>query len=1262
MKKFSFIFTLLLLAALPLQAITGSGTAAKPYQISSADDWSTFASNVNEGINATSYYELTADISVSTMAGLKSYPFKGNFNGRGHTITITISTSSDVSGPFRYVEAATIVNTTVTGTISTSKMNAGGFIGRAINSGTSYLMNCVSDVTINSTVSGDGSHGGFIGVEEGSAQVNFTDCAFTGSLLGSSTTCCGGYVGWRGGTCYYDSCLFAPSQVTFNTTDSYTFTRRNSTSIKNCYYTQAYGTKEGEDASGMTNEALLEKLGDNWVIRGSKVLPIQGENLITSALVSDIQSFYSYSGSNLLPDYDVKLSGISLTEGSDFTETIMDSEGNTVTAMIEKGHYTLLLTGKGNYIGVKKITVYVTFTGSGTDGTPYTIESMQEWNDFVYLYTYCYSDFNKDSGDKLIHFQLTKDIDFGSDSNNFTNITTFYDYFDGNDHTLSGIIYGAPIFDTVSDSKTKIVNLKISNTTIDHDREGGSIAGINNGSIENCHVSDSVYVYGSDSQQSGNAAALFCHGGIAGRNKGTVSGCTSAATVFAKNSGNYYYGGIVGYNEKTIKYCFYNGPRVWAPYNYGAISGNSGGTITLCLYNSSDTGLMGANGSDITGAARGYVLTTKSDGLSLAIEDNTESFDGNTDIQDDIITAIPNSNLLIVKKTIYAPAQQELNITFTQKNLSDYISDDTLMLTLDYLGMETEPEITIIDVDNSFTCTFTMPSFDVGFYSGYKWTGSGTEATPYIISNLKQMDFLALRVNILQRNYSGSSFQLQNDLNLDSSSENNYTAIGGYYDEAQREFCGTFDGNDKTISGINISKRGSNDSDKYQGLFGIIGSGGSVKNLTLENSSINAYFAAGGIAGLNSGSIENCNVERNVTISSDSYSSCYGGIAGYNCGSIDSCASEATVSNTTAAGGIAGYNKEGSLSNCLYIAPALNSTLTSITSTSYGGSLIGRYIAGTLNSNYYINSDSTINAIGLANSSTDRDGACRLYIITSDVGNISFAENSEGFTYNSVLYAAYGNSISINGDFSTSNITYGISSTDGTILSEINASDSEASFKMPAYNVTIRKLAKVTFESNGGSSIESQLIQIGQNPNRPTENPVNSACGVFDNWYTDSSFSEVFDFNTEINVNLTLYAKYVTGINISAKEDPYTSGTYYTTFYSSSKNYKADSNTEVYYASDFSEGKAFIEKEESKIINAGKGVILKSTSSTISLALTDSQGSYSYGNILSGTDEEITAGQEIYTLGLSDKGGVGFYKWSGSIAGGKAFIDKANLD
>lgn len=65
----------------------------------------------------------------------------------------------------------------------------------------------------------------------------------------------------------------------------------------------------------------------------------------------------------------------------------------------------------------------------------------------------------------------------------------------------------------------------------------------------------------------------------------------------------------------------------------------------------------------------------------------------------------------------------------------------------------------------------------------------------------------------------------------------------------------------------------------------------------------------------------------------------------------------------------------------------------------------------------------------------------------------------------------------------------------------------------------------VTFNTNGGSTIEPVAAAEGSKihpPLRPTKDGF-----VFDNWYTDNELTQVFDFNTPINGNITLYAKWI---------------------------------------------------------------------------------------------------------------------------------------
>lgn len=124
-------------------------------------------------------------------------------------------------------------------------------------------------------------------------------------------------------------------------------------------------------------------------------------------------------------------------------------------------------------------------------------------------------------------------------------------------------------------------------------------------------------------------------------------------------------------------------------------------------------------------------------------------------------------------------------------------------------------------------------------------------------------------------------------------------------------YTGTFDGNGKTITGLKIT--GSND---YAGLFGFIGSGGTVKNVVLEDVQItsdNSSGLAGGVAGYSWGNIENCSVSGSVSSNSTA-----GGVVGTQLGgSITGCSSSATVKGTQKAGGMAGATNGGaSLTGC----------------------------------------------------------------------------------------------------------------------------------------------------------------------------------------------------------------------------------------------------------------------------------------------------------------------------------------------------------
>ena len=65
----------------------------------------------------------------------------------------------------------------------------------------------------------------------------------------------------------------------------------------------------------------------------------------------------------------------------------------------------------------------------------------------------------------------------------------------------------------------------------------------------------------------------------------------------------------------------------------------------------------------------------------------------------------------------------------------------------------------------------------------------------------------------------------------------------------------------------------------------------------------------------------------------------------------------------------------------------------------------------------------------------------------------------------------------------------------------------------------------VTFDSNGGSEVQSQSVEKGSKVFKPA-NPIKKGF-VFENWYIDKDLKELYDFETSVETNINLYAKWV---------------------------------------------------------------------------------------------------------------------------------------
>lgn len=62
----------------------------------------------------------------------------------------------------------------------------------------------------------------------------------------------------------------------------------------------------------------------------------------------------------------------------------------------------------------------------------------------------------------------------------------------------------------------------------------------------------------------------------------------------------------------------------------------------------------------------------------------------------------------------------------------------------------------------------------------------------------------------------------------------------------------------------------------------------------------------------------------------------------------------------------------------------------------------------------------------------------------------------------------------------------------------------------------------VTFETSGGTKIPSQIVNIKNTVTKPTD-PIREDYN-FEGWYGDKDFVNIFDFNTKITTDTTLFA------------------------------------------------------------------------------------------------------------------------------------------
>lgn len=199
--------------------------------------------------------------------------------------------------------------------------------------------------------------------------------------------------------------------------------------------------------------------------------------------------------------------------------------------------------------------------------------------------------------------------------------------------------------------------------------------------------------------------------------------------------------------------------------------------------------------------------------------------------------------------------------------------------------------------------------------------GDGTEENPYKITTQEELAAIT----------GSSHYILMNDIELTGS----WTPLA--------EFSGTLNGNNKTITGLNI------ESDSNQvGLFEVIGADGVVKDLTLYGTVNSTYRdnagRIGGFAGINDGTISGCTFYGSVSqMQGDNQT--VGGIAGLNGDDKET----AQISNCKNYGDISGHSEGSTSYKAVYVGGIAGSNHGNITDCANAGTVY----ASAANSNIY---------------------------------------------------------------------------------------------------------------------------------------------------------------------------------------------------------------------------------------------------------------------------------------------------------------------
>lgn len=389
---------------LTITAITGSGyhgtlstafevvglktDAQGDWLIESAEDWKQFLI-MTDNLEY-SYYnhivKLTQDISIGRMAIADDlFTFSGIFDGGGHTINFDLTVNEDeLVAPFPMASNATINRLNTTGNITCEAADfstVAGITGYA--SGTININSCHSSIIVSqSDTTFYTFYSGFIGYSYNS-DITINNCLFDGKIEAPGNGI-GGFISSLGRTkCHITNSLMAGTLICDTAYSGVFYNPDNDAEVylSNCYYTNDFQQAQGTRTSASGNE-LRALLGDGWTVSNGHVIPVTDDKNLATAFVFGIEDYFAYTGSAIDLSYALySMSMEKLTPGTHYTVQIRNSNGEITDQVTEKGTYTIIFTGKGDYYGTRSVSFFVDNCPEGL-----TIDARYKEGDPEYYY------------------------------------------------------------------------------------------------------------------------------------------------------------------------------------------------------------------------------------------------------------------------------------------------------------------------------------------------------------------------------------------------------------------------------------------------------------------------------------------------------------------------------------------------------------------------------------------------------------------------------------------------------------------------------------------------------------------------------------------------------------------------------------------------------------------------------------------------------------------------------------------------------------